>query len=766
MSASSGPPGAAPQGSRAWLWFLLAGITAAALDILLPTNQVTNWIYPAVNISGAVAAFIGVRRGRPRNRSAWHMLTIALTLSAVGDIIFAGYDLFDVPAPFPSVADVLYIAAHLLAAAAVAKMSHRAGRDSMLDAGVLTIPLALQYWIHIISPTLASGGDRLAVLVAVGTPIGTLIVLFGALRAGLSMEMRKMPTRLLLAGMLAWFVPDAYYAAASLNGTYVAGGWMDVGWMLMPLLLGAAALHPQMNQLNVPLHVSTTILSVRRYLVLAAGVLAIGTYAVITADGSDRLVAVAVLAALILTGVRIRRPLHDMGVRATRDALTSLPNRTELLRRLTFALAELPSDGSSKVGLLFCDLDRFKDVNDSLGHEAGDRMLVAIADRIVASVRGDRDIVFRLGGDEFVILMPGATEQDIDLVAERLVTTFTEPIDLGETDVYPSVSVGVRITDDYRADPAALLRDADTAMYRAKTAGRGRAERFDDQSAAEASARLQLDTELRHALANGELVCYYHPEIDLATGRLYALEALVRWQHPRRGLLSPDEFVPHAETHGLIGQLFEQVLDQALTDQARWLADFGWRPTVAVNVSPRQLSDSHLVPVIRAALEAHGTPPSAVILEVTETALVDDAVMTGALAELRRHGLIVAVDDFGTGYSSVSRLADRHWDALKIDRSFVTGITDDPARAGVVNAMIALAHSLQLRAIAEGVEDEATLAVLIELDCDAVQGYLISRPADAAAITEMITASPQWSTGTRSSNGRRPVFAVAAGTSR
>jgi diguanylate cyclase (GGDEF)-like protein len=735
-----------PKRDRLWLWYLLSGTAVAVAYILLPQNQITNWIFPLVNSTGGIAAFIGLRRNRPRNRSAWAMLATALSLSAVGDIIFAGYDLFHAEAPFPSVADILYIAAHLLAAAAVVRLSRHAGRDSFLEAGVLTVPLALQYWIHIISPSLHDQGENaLAVLVAVVTPVGTLIVLVGALRAGLSMEMRKMPARLLVAGMVAWFVPDAYYAASSLAGTYVAGGWLDLGWMLMPLLLGAAALHPQMAQLNVPLHVSTNILSVRRYLVVIAGVLVFDAYAAVSAHGAARLAGVAVLLSATLAAVRIRRPLRDMGRRATQDGLTGLPNRTELLRRLTFALAELPSDGSSKVALLFCDLDRFKDINDSLGHAAGDRMLVTIAERIVATVRGDQDIVFRLGGDEFVILMPGAADEDTDAVAERLVTTFTEPIVLDGVEVFPSVSVGVRTTDDYRADPDELLRDADTAMYQAKNGGRGRAERFDDRYAAAASARLRLDTELRHALANGELICHYHPEIDLVTGRLYALEALVRWEHPERGLLSPDEFVPHAETHGVIGQLFDQVLDLALTAQDGWLAEFGWRPTVAVNVSPRQLNDTRLVPAVLDALTAHDAPPSALILEVTETALVDEAVMTGTLAELRRHGVAVAVDDFGTGYSSVSRLADRHWDALKIDRSFVSDFTDDPAREGVVHAMIALAHALGLRAIAEGVEDEATLTKLRDLGCDAAQGYLYTRPIPAPAISEMIAVSPEWS---------------------
>jgi diguanylate cyclase (GGDEF)-like protein len=733
-----------PPHSRAWLWLLLLGATAATCYIALPLNDVTGWIFPAVNTSGAIAAVIGVRRGRPRNRGSWVMLAIALSLSAGGDIIFAGYDLFQAEPPFPSVADVLYIAAHLLAAAAVVRLSRKAGRDSLLEAGVLTIPLALLYWIHIISPTLDNGGTELAVLVAVGIPISTLIVLFGALRAGLSMEMRKMPARLLVAGMVAWFVPDAYYATASLNGTYKAGGLMDLGWMLMPLLLAAAALHPQMAQLNVPLYVSTNILSVRRYLVVVLGVLALETFAVVTSSGRDRLVEFAVLVSGVLAAARIRRPLHDMGRRATRDALTGLPNRTELVRRLTFALAELPSDGSSRVALLFCDLDRFKDVNDSLGHAAGDRLLITIAERIVGTVRGEADVVARLGGDEFVILMPGATDEHTDLVAERLVATVTEPIILDGIELYPSVSVGVRTTDEYQADPYALLRDADTAMYQAKNGGRGRAERFDDRHAEEAGARLRLDTELRQALVNDELTCVFHPELDVTTGELYALEALVRWRHPTRGLLSPDEFVPHAEAHGIIGQIFDQVLEQALTAQDGWLAEFGWRPPVAVNVSPRQLSNSSLVPTVLAALATHGTPPSALILEITETALVDDVLMTGILAELRRHGIAVAVDDFGTGYSSVSRLADRHWDALKIDRSFVAGITASPARAGVVHAMIALAHALQLRAIAEGVEDEATLAKLRELSCDTAQGYLFTRPADAATISRMIASSPEW----------------------
>ncbi|NMO55142.1 EAL domain-containing protein [Actinoplanes sp. TBRC 11911] len=737
-----------PPHSKAWLWLLLAGGVAATCYITLPLNQVTSWIFPAVNTSGAVAAIVGVRRGRPRNRSSWVMLATALALSAAGDIIFAGYDLFHAEAPFPGVADVLYIAAHLLAAAAVVRLSHRAGRDSVLEAGVLTIPLALLYWIHIISPTLDAGGTELAVLVAVGTPISTLIVLFGALRAGLSMEMRKMPARLLVAGMVAWFVPDAYYATASLNGTYAAGGWMDIGWMLMPLLLAAAALHPQMGQLNVPRYVSTNILSVRRYLVVVSGVLALEAFAFATSTGRDRLVELAVMLSGVLAAARICRPLRDMGRRATRDALTGLPNRTELVRRLTFALAELPSDGSSRVALLFCDLDRFKDVNDSLGHAAGDRLLITIAERIVGTVRGvgeqDGDVVARLGGDEFVILMPGATDEDTDRVAERLVASVTEPIVLDGIELYPSVSVGVRTTDDYRADPYELLRDADTAMYQAKNGGRGRAERFDHRHAEEAGARLRLETELRQALLNDELTCVFHPELDVTTGELYALEALVRWRHPTRGPLSPDEFVPLAETHGIIGPIFDLVLEQSLTAQDGWLAEFGWRPPVAVNVSPRQLGNSRLVPSVLAALAAHGTPPAALILEITETALVDDVAMTGILAELRRHGIAVAVDDFGTGYSSVSRLADRHWDALKIDRSFVQGITASPARAGVVNAMIALAHALELRAIAEGVEDEATLAMLRELGCDTAQGYLFTRPTDAASISRMIAESPHW----------------------
>ena len=244
MPAPTGASETTTRSARAWLWFLLLGTAAAVAYLLLPRTQVTNWIFPAVNTSGAVAATIGLYRRRPRNRAAWTMLAAALSLSAAGDIIFAGYDLFHAQAPFPSVADVLYIAGHLLAAAAVLRLSHRAGRDSFLEAGVLIVPLALLYWIHIIGPVIDAGGSGLAVLVAVGTPIGTLIVLFGALRAGLSMEMRKVPARLLVAGMVAWFVPDAYYAAASLLGTYVAGGWMDLGWMLMPLLIGAAALHP------------------------------------------------------------------------------------------------------------------------------------------------------------------------------------------------------------------------------------------------------------------------------------------------------------------------------------------------------------------------------------------------------------------------------------------------------------------------------------------------------------------------------------------
>lgn len=735
--------------SRFWLRYLLAGVTAAVVYVLLPQTRLTAWMFPLINTSGAFAAAAGILRGRTRNRAAWWTITAALALSAAGDVVYAGYDLLGRAAPFPSAADPLYLLAHLAAPAGGVLLSRRAGRDSLLDAGILTIPLAVLAWYVVIEPTIDVGGTPTAMFLAVASPVGTLAVLLAMMRAALSLEMRKLPAQLLVLGMACWFVPDAYYATASLTGTYTAGGPMDLGWMLFPVLIGAAALHPRMHEINVSAHRPAGVMTLRRFLVVQAGVLsliaadALNDQAHMFGDDDTTVFSAAILISGLATALRLQGPIRTLGARATTDALTGLPNRPELLRRLSAALADLPVDGGERVGLLFCDLDHFKDVNDTLGHEAGDRLLIAIAQRIRTCVRVG-DTVARLGGDEFVILLPHC-DGVAPLVADRLATTFTAAVPLGQgVDFFPSVSVGVRITDDPYADPSSLLAEADAAMYHAKNGGRGRAVHFDGRFTAEAANRIRMDAELRRAVAEGELVCHYQPEIDLRTGRLYALEALVRWNHPTQGLLAPGVFIPYAEANGVIGMIFRRVLDEALNSQDRWQATYGWRPPVAVNVSAQQASDPDLVDAVLAALAAHGAGPSALILEVTETALVENEPLGSLLGRLREHGVAIAIDDFGTGYSTVARVVRWDWDTLKIDMRFTSEIATSAKHRGIVDAMVTMAHALGLTAVAEGVEDQATVDVLRELGCDAAQGYLLARPMPFDQMTAMIGANPAW----------------------
>jgi diguanylate cyclase (GGDEF)-like protein len=732
---------------RAWLWALVlsAGLAVSTATLLLPGLPAHDAVRPLITGAAAIAMLAGLRRGRIHNRLPWQLFAASLAATTLaGGLHYFLRHVTGEPV-FPSPADAVSLVGHVLAAAGGLTLSRRAGRDATVDALLVTVPLAMLLWLT----ATGHGGVHTGWFVqaaAIAGPVGALVVVFGAIRAMFTVEMRKLPSILLTAGLTGWFLSDALRITDRLHGGEIHGPLIDIGYSAMPVFLAAAALHPRVHEINAARRPrQKAVMSVPRFVTVAAGVISIGVLAAWQGDTRVRILCTALVLAAVVATVRVARVIKTTGRRAIIDPLTGLPNRPELLRRLGVALAEIPADGSRNVALLFCDLDHFKDVNDSLGHEAGDQMLIAVAERLTGCVR-DTDVVARLGGDEFVILMPATGPDEAMTVAGRLSGVFTTALTVAGTEVHPSVSVGLRITSDPHADPAALLRDSDAAMYHAKAGGRGRTELYDDRFTTEAADRLRLDADLRRALATGgELTCVFHPEIDLATGRLYALEALVRWNHPERGLLFPDAFVGYAEEHAhLINGIFQAVLDAALSAQDRWLAEFGWRPTVAVNVSPAQASDPAIVDWITTALIAHQAPASALIIEVTETGLADSAAMATTLTALRERGVAVAVDDFGTGYSSVERLAKPHWDALKIDRSFTAGIAADQSRAGVVRAMVAMAHALGLSAVAEGVEDAETLDELRTIGCDTAQGYYYTRPVGADVISTMIADNPAW----------------------
>ncbi|MGH9302280.1 MAG: putative bifunctional diguanylate cyclase/phosphodiesterase, partial [Acidimicrobiales bacterium] len=426
---------------------------------------------------------------------------------------------------------------------------------------------------------------------------------------------------------------------------------------------------------------------------------------------------------------------HDMRQHlahaAIHDPLTGLPNRVLFLDRLNMALSRSERSGR-RVAVAFLDLDRFKLVNDGLGHAAGDELLQAVAGRLRESLRGENTVA-RLGGDEFTILFEDIDEESQVLtVAERILAELQRPFELDGSPVFVTASIGV-VSADGSASSTGMLRDADTAMYLAKEAGRNRVEVFNDQSHTMALEALHVINELHTALAREEFRLHYQPIVDVATGHVVATEALVRWQHPGRGLVSPDQFIPLAEDCGVIVQLGAWVLRSACEQTASWnntARMLGIDPIeVHVNVSPRQLTSPDFVDLVAATLAGAGIAPGVLCLEVTETTLMSDQQASAqVLHSLRALGVRISVDDFGTGYSSLAYLKRFPIDSLKVDRSFVDGLGEEAEDSVIVSAIIALAHSLGLSAVAEGVETEIALEELRRLECDRAQGYLLGYP--------------------------------------
>ena len=424
---------------------------------------------------------------------------------------------------------------------------------------------------------------------------------------------------------------------------------------------------------------------------------------------------------------------------AQHDALTGLPNRALFTDRVSHALARAQR-GSDLVGVCIIDIDNFKVVNDSLGHRAGDQLIVQVTERLRAGVRPG-DTVARLGGDEFAILFENLTfNEEVVKLLDQVTGELSRPIIVEGHSMFVTISAGIAVADAVDQDPGSLLRNADIAMYRAKTNGKARLTMFDDSMTGDALERLELEADLRDAIENGQLRVYYQPIVDLESGRVAEVEALVRWEHPTRGLIPPLKFIPIAEQTGLIVPLGLWVMRESCRQTRQWQDEFPGQADlmVGVNLSARQLDQADLIDEVSAVLLDTGLRPGSLRLEITESLTVENAEWTQMrLRALKSLGVKLAVDDFGTGYSSMAYLSSFPIDTLKIDRCFVNKIAE-PEGSAIVQAIITLAHSLGLNVTGEGIESQDQLRHLQDLGCHEGQGYYFSRPVTGEAMASLL----------------------------
>ncbi|MFN8036548.1 MAG: EAL domain-containing protein [Acidimicrobiia bacterium] len=715
----------------------------------------------AALVAGITASLAAARRSRA-HRLGWLLLAVGSWMWAFAEGVWAWYSLRTGTVPVPSVADLGYLGAVPLVVAAVVAFPSgiplTTRTRALLDGGIVCAGLLLLSWASVLGPAFRAGGATvLEQTVSLGYPAGDVITIAVVLAMlGHRQRPADSPLAWVGAGVLLMAVADSAYAWLVQTNSYADGKPIDAMWVAGYLLIALAALRPDpldtaadtvddsipLGRLLLPYVVAAAAIAV----LMATQVLRGSVEPFLFWIGIVLFVLVAVRQLLTLVDNRaLNRRLHRniaaLGTRerqlahlALHDSLTNLANRKLFQDRLAHAL-EQRLRRPAPLGVLFVDVDDFKTINDSLGHEVGDRLLVTVADRLRACVRAG-DTVARLGGDEFGVLSEDDTTDVTGLafLAARLLDAVSAPMPMDGQDIRVRASVGITWSEFGREPWDQLLREADLAMYAAKAKGKGCYEVFAPSMAVQASERLDLKGALDLALARGEMSIRYQPIVDLASGRVCGAEALTRWNHPQRGEIPPGVFIPLAEETGRIVDLGRWALREACTQAGRWQPSR--EPFVmSVNLSAVELGTGRLVNDVSEVLTEFGLDPSCLMLEITESMLMRDTERTlDQLRELRGLGVKLAIDDFGTGYSSLSYLPRFPVDVIKIDRAFVKNICDAAGGSTLAQTIVDLARRLTLHTIAEGVENEEQADALFAIGCEAAQGWWFAADEPASRL--------------------------------
>ena len=759
-SGSAMPHPAAPSRARIqpWMLALVFGSVVIGAHILLSDAVARDLLYNLWSSFAVLLVFAGVVIHRPARRTPWLLLGSGLALMAVGDWIWTALELFTDSDPFPSVADAFYLTGELVLAVGVLGMLRgrlpESDRSGILDALILATGFGVLCWVWFMGPLSVGATSAVELGVSLAYPIIDVALLGILGRLAMSAGPRVISDRLLLVGMGAFLVGDLGFAWLEQRGMYAEGSVVDVAFLIALLAFVVAALHPSMRSLAVRTDIDSEGLSTRRMVILAGATLLSPAVLLVQAAVDTRVdvpvIAIGtlllfslVLARLFLAVSELRRTLGErqkleaeLKRQALHDPLTGLANRVLFADRLEHALARR----RELVAVLYLDLDDFKIVNDTLGHEAGDQVLARTAERLRSAVR-PQDTVARLGGDEFAILLEDSPDLRLAAhIAERLLTALAAPWDLDGRLLVIRASIGISLGVSGTTDAPSLMREADIAMYLAKGQGKGRYAVFEPTMHLSVVRGLELRADLEHAVSRGQFVLEYQPIVRLATGRPVSLEALLRWQHPERGLLLPLDFVPLAEATGLIMPIGRWVLDEACRALARLAPAVGIPDLrMAVNLSPIQLADPLLVPSVARAIAEHHIDPGCLVLELTETAVPDPIAVDRILGALHDLGVKLAIDDFGSGYSSLGHLGRMPVDIVKLDRTFIEGLTGQDRSEALASGIIALARSLGLQVVAEGIERQDQLDILRGLSCELGQGNHLAPPMHEIALLAAMT---------------------------